>query len=164
MREEIALLLATLGALSILVLGVLDLLWPTRPARRAPSPSTSTGAAPRALAADRPSIGPSRAAPDPAVALRIGQTLLTRALEETGGTADRRLAMIHAAIAALNRGLEAAPDDPRLRETLGAAREALWATYQRIALDRLATDMPWGATALAGATTGSPGAGPGAPR
>lgn len=173
LREEVALLLATLGALSVLTLGVLELIWPTRSSQRpsAPrlSPVSSPEPAPRAshaaTAAPPPPTGPSRPAPDAAAAaLRIGQTLLKRALEESAGTTDRRLAMIHAAVAALNRGLEAAPGDVRLREALGTAREALWATYQRIALDRLAADMPWGATALAGATSGSPGGAPAARR
>jgi hypothetical protein len=31
MREEVAILLATLGACGLLVLGVLDLVWPTKP-------------------------------------------------------------------------------------------------------------------------------------
>jgi len=31
MREEVAILLATLGACGLLALGVLDLVWPTKP-------------------------------------------------------------------------------------------------------------------------------------
>src|SRR2546422_4946451 len=53
------------------------------------------------------------------------------------------------AIACLNRGVEAAPDDEPLRDTLTAAHAALWNTYQQIGLERLAQEMPWRATALA---------------
>jgi hypothetical protein len=34
MREEVAILLATLGACGLLALGVLDLVWPTKPRGR----------------------------------------------------------------------------------------------------------------------------------
>jgi hypothetical protein len=64
--------------------------------------------------------------------------------------------MICRAIACLNRGLEAAPADARLRETLAAAHAALAQAGQQAALRRLAAEMPWRATALAQAAALDP--------
>src|SRR5439155_917796 len=82
-----------------------------------------------------------------AIARRLGRTLLDRAVQES--ELGRRRTLIYRAIACLNRGVEAAPDDEPFRDTLTAAHAALWNTYQQIGLERLAQEMPWRATALA---------------
>ena len=47
-----------------------------------------------------------------------------------------RRTLIYRAIACLNRGIEAAPDDESLRDTLTAAHAALWNTYEEIGTPR----------------------------
>lgn len=152
--EEVALLLVALAACGLLVLGTLELIWPTRPRRSgrpAPGPLVR-GGPPAPAAAPEP---PSRARISPAedraaVALRVARTLLDRAQEDPNPASDRRLTMICRAIACLDRGIEAAPDDPRLRETLAAAHEALANADQQVARRRLAREMPWRVTASRG--------------
>ena len=151
MTEEVALLLATLAACGLLVLGTLDLIWPTRPRRSGAAREPRRANAPAAPVAAR---GPRRAPVAPldedraSVALRVGRTLLHRALEDPDPASDRRLTLLCRAIACLDRGIHAAPDDARLRETLAAARDALATADQQAALRRLAAEMPWHATAL----------------
>ena len=153
MTEEVALLLAALVACGLLVLGTLELIWPTRPrraARPAARPSAPSGPAAPVAAPEppsRPEISPveDRAS----VALRVARTLLERAQEEPNPASDRRLTMICRAIACLDRGLEAAPDDGRLRETLAAAQGALAKADQQAARRRLAAGMPWRTPAFA---------------
>ena len=144
MREEVALLLATLAACGLLILGTLELIWPTRP-RRAGRPRP---APPRA---DGP---PSRPQTPPeedraAVALRVGRALLGRALEDPDPASDRRTRMIWRAIGCLGRGLEAAPGDARLRECLAAAHAALAMSDERVAFRGLAAAAPWWTTVFA---------------
>jgi len=156
LTEEVALLLATLAACGLLVLGTLDLIWPTRPRRSGAAREPRRADAPAAPVAAR---GPRRAREAPldedraSVALRVGRTLLHRALEDSDPASDRRLTLLCRAIACLDRGIHAAPDDARLRETLAAARDALAKADQQAALRRLAAEMPWHATALAPAAS-----------
>lgn len=163
LTEEVALMLATLAACGLLVLGTLELIWPTRPRRSGAAREPRRAAAPAApVAARGPRVaapGPRRASQAPpiedraAVALRVGRTLLDRALEDPDPASDRRLTLLCRAIACLDRGIHAAPDDARLRETLAAARDALAKADQQAALRRLAAEMPWHATALAHAAS-----------
>jgi len=105
------------------------------------------------------------AAPAPALtpaeptALKVGRALLERALAEGEASLDRRVAHVQTAVRWLERAVEAAPQEPAVAEALAKARAALWATYQQIALQRLAAGMPWGATALARPTSLSPNPG-----
>ena len=169
MSEEVALLLATLAAGGFLVLGTLELIWPTRPhraggaggePRRAGRPSAPVAEArPPALAAEARPLRPPELSPTEdraSVALRIGRTLLERALADPNPASDPRLRLICRAIACLNRGLETAPEDPRLRETLAAARDALATADRRTALRRLAAEMPWRAPEFAFAAAAPP--------
>ncbi len=154
--EEIALLLATLVAFGVLVLGTLELLWPTRPRspRRVPRPV----AAPQpAVVPDRPPVRPELAAADDraSVALRVGRKLLEQALQDPDPAADRRVRLTCRAIACLTRGIEAAPDDRALREALAEAHQALAKADREIALRRLAAEMPWRPVMLAHAASGS---------
>ena len=55
----------------------------------------------------------------------------------------RKRRLISRAIACLNRGVEAAPDDAALQEALSAAHAALWTTYAQLGLERLTREMPW---------------------
>lgn len=147
--EEVILVFTTLVASGLLILGTLRLVRLPRP-RGAPPPSEATRrlaiAAPSSV---RPEPGRTRQLPEDraATARRLGRTLLDRAVQES--EPGRRRTLIYRAIACLNRGVEVAPDDEPLRDTLTAAHAALWNTYQQIGLERLAQEMPWGATALA---------------
>lgn len=194
LREEVALLLATLVACGFLVLGTLELLWPTRPRRTGhPAGTASLAADPPglpvaaasvpvepvslpvepvsllvetvSLPADPVSLPPDPpadpvpivAAPlepparaeivpiedRPAVALRVGRALLARALEEPNPAADSRVRTLCRAVACLQRGVELAPEDTRLSETLAAAHEALALAEQPVAFRWLAATMPW---------------------
>jgi hypothetical protein len=174
LREEIALLLATLVAFGFLVLGTLELIWPTRPRRRSREPrparahdGESRAAAvppappappePPALAA-APLEPPAPAAPGedrPTRALRVGRALLARALEDPDPASDRRVRLLCRAIACFERGREAAPDDARLREALAAAHAALATADQRAAFRWLQAAMPWRAPELAHAAAGA---------
>ncbi|HKB26194.1 MAG TPA: hypothetical protein VKG64_14210 [Methylomirabilota bacterium] len=145
-REEITLLLATLVAHGLLVLGTLELIWPTRPRR----PRAARNGTPRAgspPARGRPPAAPRPPEPPPvedraALAFRIGRALLERALRDPDPASDPRVRMLCRAIACLERGLEAAPGDPRLREVLAAAREALAKSDQRVAFRWLSAVLP----------------------
>src|SRR5438034_1714545 len=137
LAEEVIFFLAALTASGLLLIGTLKRIRP--PVRRG-RPSTRLLSAPEDRA---PSPPQDRAA----LALRLGQTLLDRALQDSDPTSERTRRLIYRAIACLNRGVEAAPDDESLREALGAAHAALWTTYQRMGLERLAREMPWRATA-----------------
>src|SRR6059058_844113 len=121
LAEEVIFFLAALTASGLLLIGTLKRIRP--PVRRG-RPSTRLLSAPEDRA---PSPPQDRAA----LALRLGQTLLDRAL------------------ACLNRGIEAAPDDESLRKTLTAAHATLWSTHQQIGLPRLAREMLWRPTGLA---------------
>lgn len=158
LREEVALLLATLVACGLLVLGTLELIWPTR--QRGPRPSrhdAPPGGGPAAPGGRRHEPrGPDQDPPEDraTVALRVGRALLERALQDPDPTSDWRARMLCRAIACLERGREAAPDDARLRESLASAREALAQTDQRLAFRWLAAVMPQRAPMLAPAAPG----------
>ncbi len=143
-REEVLILLSGLAASALLVLGVLEAIWPTRRhrARRAAEPAVpihmSAPARVISLEEDRAEV-----------ALRVGRTLLARALEDPDPASDQRIRLLCRAIACLDRGLSAAPADARLRETLAAANEALAHTDEQTAIRRLAAEMPWRAPGLA---------------
>ena len=144
MREEVALLLATLAACGLLILGTLELIWPTRPRRAArarPAPPRAGGPP------SRPEVPPEE--DRAAVALRVGRALLGRALEDPDPASDRRIRMIWRAIGCLGRGLEAAPGDARLRECLAAAHTALAMSDERVAFRGLAATAPWWTTVFA---------------
>jgi hypothetical protein len=135
--EDVIISLTMLTASGLLVLGTLKLVW-------------SSPAEPVRSSAREPSPG-HRVAPPPedrlVTALRLGRMLLDRALQDPDPTSERKRRLIYRAIACLNRGVEAAPDDESLREALSAAHAALWTTYQQMGLERLARVMPWRATA-----------------
>src|SRR5947207_7167631 len=128
-------------ALGCLTLGVVELLWPAgvrRVARARAAPDVRTAHAvpiPRPAAAAR-SISPARLI-----------TLVDRARVETDP--ERRTAALRIAILTIERwragngGL-----DDGVGHALERARADQWANYQRIALRRLASAMPWRATAL----------------
>jgi len=137
--EEVTFFLATLTASGLLLIGILKRIWPPVQPRR---PSTRVLSAPEDRA---PSPPQDRAA----IALRLGRTLLDRALQDSDPTSERRRRLIYRAIACLNRGIEAAPDDESLWKTLTAAHAALWNTHQQIGLPRLAREMLWRPTGLA---------------
>jgi hypothetical protein len=73
--------------------------------------------------------------------------LVDRARSETDP--ERRTAALRVAILTLERwrATTTAPDDG-VGRALERARAELWADYQQIALRRLASAMPWRATAL----------------
>lgn len=144
MKEEVVILLSGLAASALLVLGILEALWPTRRrrTRRIAEPAVP---APMAAPARVISLEEDRAE----VALRVGRTLLTRALEDPDPASDHRIRLLCRAIACLDRGLSVAPADARLRETLATANEALAQTDEQTAIRRLAAEMPWRASGLA---------------
>src|SRR6059036_897148 len=98
LAEEVIFFLAALTASGLLLIGTLKRIRP--PVRRG-RPSTRLLSAPEDRA---PSPRQDRAA----LALRLGQTLLDRALQDSDPTSDRRRRLIYRAIACLNRGIEAA--------------------------------------------------------
>src|SRR5712691_7468960 len=125
LAEEVVFFLAALTASGLLVVWTLKRIRPpVRPGR----PSTRVLSAPE----DR--------APSPPQ---------DRALQDSDPTSERRRRLIYRAIACLNRGIEAAPDDESLWKTLTAAHAALWNTHQQIGLPRLAREMLWRPTGLA---------------
>ena len=134
LTEEVILSLVTLAAAGLLVLGTLKLI--------APPPAEPVR--PRARELSPPG---DRAAPPfedrAAIALRLGRMLLDRAHADPDPTSERKRRLISRAIACLNRGVEAAPDDAPLQEALSAAHAALWTTYAQMGLERLAREMPW---------------------
>jgi hypothetical protein len=150
-REEVLILLLGLAATALLVLGVLEAIWPTGSRRRRRAP-TITAVVFRPAPPER---APSPEADRAEVALRVGKTLLARALEDPDPASDQRVRLLCRAIACLDRGLGAAPGDARLRETLAAAHEALAKSDEQTAIRRLAAEMPWRAPALALARAGS---------
>jgi hypothetical protein len=143
LAQEVILFLALLIAFGLLVLGTLTLVWATRhaPPAEPGRPRTREPATHR----DRVASPPEDRA---ATAVRLGRMLLDRALQDPDPTSEQRRRLIHRAIACLNRGVEAAPDDDALRETLTTAHAALWTTYQQMGLERLAKERPWRATTL----------------
>jgi len=128
---EVTVFLAGLAALGCLTLGMLEILWPTRPRRfRRPTP-----AARRAAVFRR-----SRRAPQgPAVSAPRLVALVDRARAET--VAERRTAALRVAILTLERwrashgarhGADAA-----VTQALERARTALWSEHEALALRRL---------------------------
>lgn len=142
-REEVALLLGSLTACGFLVLGILDVLWPPVPRRRASPRASSQAPATLVAAQPPPATKPLPPLPSP---LAVGRTLLERARAEID--LERRVTILTRAVAGLTRAVQAAPDDVELAAMLTSAREVLWETWEKIALSRLAAAMPWGATAL----------------
>ena len=140
-REEVTLLLGALAALGCLTLGVLELLWPAGVRR---------GARPRAAPAGRvaPVSGSARPSPflPPISPARLA-ALVDRALSETNP--ERRTAALRVAILTLERWrARNTTADDGIGRALEGARAELWADYQQIALRRLASALPWRATAL----------------
>ena len=148
--EAVVLVFTTLVASGLLILGTLTLVRPPRP-RNTRRLGGGARRIPLAAPALQPGRSRTRELPPPgdraALARRLGRTLLDRAAQEW--EPERRRTLIYRAIACLNRGIQAAPDDEPLRETLTAAHAALWNTYQQVGLERLAREMPWRATVLA---------------
>jgi hypothetical protein len=138
----VTLLLGALAALGCLTLGVLELLWPTG-ARRAARPRTApVGRIARVPAAvSRPTLFAPQVSPARLIAL------VERARAETDS--EKRTAALRVAILTLEhwRATTNAPDEG-VGAALERARTDLWEDYQRIALRRLATAMPWRATGL----------------
>jgi hypothetical protein len=148
-REEVALLLGSLTACGFLVLGILDVLWPSRSSRRAlPRASKAPAAPPAAVNPPAPAdvLRPMPAPPSP---LSVGRLLLDRARGEAD--LERRVTILTRAVAGLTRSTQATSGDAELAATLVTARALLWETWEQIALARLAAAMPWGDSALAGA-------------
>jgi hypothetical protein len=148
-REEVLILLLGLAGCALLVLGVLEAAWPTRRRR---TRRISQAVVPVRMSAPARVISSEEDRAE--VALRVGRTLLTRALEDPDPASDQRIRLLCRAIACLDRGLGAAPNDARLREVLAAAHDALAQTDQQTALRRLAAEMPWRTPALALALAG----------
>ena len=150
-REEVALLLGGLTACGFLILGVLDVLWPTARHRRT---RARTSAGPAAPVVEPPApVEAERPLPPPPAALGVGRLLLGRAVAEPD--LERRVTILTRAVAGLTRAAQARPDDTELAATLASARARLWATWEQIALARLAAAMPWGASALAAPPAGA---------
>jgi len=147
-REEVALLLGSLTACGFLVLGILDVLWPPVPRRRASprAPSLAPAAAPNAVQPPALSTTPPPPLPPPPSPLSVGHLLLERARAEID--LERRVTILTRAVAGLTRAAQTAPDDLELAATLNASRAILWETWEKIALARLAAAMPWGASSL----------------
>src|SRR2546422_1024613 len=99
LAEEVIFFFAALTASGLLLTGTLKRIRP--PVRRG-RPSTRLLSAPEDRA---PSPPQDRAA----LALRLGRTLLDRALQDSDPTSERRRRLIYRAIACLNRGIEATP-------------------------------------------------------
>jgi len=140
-REEVTLLLGALAALGCLTLGVLELLWPAGVRRGARPRAAPAGQIVPAPGSARPSRFLPRMSPARLVAL------VDRARTETDP--ERRTAGLRVAILTLERWRAGSttPDDG-VGRALERARAELWADYQQIALRRLASAVPWRATAL----------------
>jgi hypothetical protein len=140
-REEVTLLLGALMALGCLTLGIVELLWPAGVRRVARARAASVGRAVAAVPIPRPA-----AAARPISSARL-IALVDRARAETDP--ERRTTALRVAILTIerwragNRG----PDEG-VAHALERARAEQWANYQRIALRRLASAVPWRATAL----------------
>ena len=138
--EEVTLLLGAAGALGCLVLGVLELLWPTG-ARRRVRPPTAPGSTLSRVAAPT----------------RLSSARLVALVERARAEADpaRRTAALRVTILTLERWrASGAALDPAVVAALDRARADLWADYQRGAFRRLATTTPSRATALRAGDTG----------
>jgi hypothetical protein len=124
---EVTVFLAGLAALGCLTLGMLEILWPTRPRRfRRPTP-----AARRAAVFRR-----SRRAPQgSAVSAPWAVALVDRARAET--VAERRTAALRVAILTLERWRASHGADEAVTEALEHARTALWSEHEALALRRL---------------------------
>jgi len=124
---EVTVFLAGLAALGCLTLGMLEILWPTRPRRfRRPTP-----AARRAAVFRR-----SRRAPQgPAVSAPRLVALVARARAET--VAERRTAALRVAILTLERWRASHGADEAVTQALERARTALWSEHEALALRRL---------------------------
>ena len=135
------LLLGALTALGCLTLGVLELLWPAGVRRVARARAVPVGRAAPIVPIPRPSASAPPISPARLIAL------VDRARAETDP--ERRTAALRVAILTIerwragNRGL-----DEGVGHALERARAEQWANYQRIALRRLASAVPWRATAL----------------
>jgi hypothetical protein len=157
LTEEVGILVASLVACGFLVLGVLELLWPSEGAERREARAGIASPRPREVpptpTAPPPIAGgsapPAAAAPAEPTALAVGRTLLERARAEPPDALARRVTYLQTAVRWLERAGEGLPGDAAAGEALGRARAALWAAYQEVALQRLAAEMPWGTTALA---------------
>lgn len=132
-------------ALGCLTLGVLELLWPTGGRRVARPRAARAGRIAKVAPVPVPVLRPSRAVQPMSPARLIA--LVDRARSETDP--ERRTAALRVAILTLERwrATTTAPDDG-VGRALERARAELWADYQQIALRRLASAMPWRATAL----------------
>jgi hypothetical protein len=146
-REEVALLIGSLTACGFLVLGILDVLWPPVPRRRASPRASSPAPAAKPAPAQPPALPVQPLPlPPPPPPLSVGRTLLERARAEID--LERRVTILTRAVAGLSRAAQSAPEDAELAAILASARTFLWETWEKIALARLAAAMPWGATAL----------------
>ena len=148
-REEVALLLASLTACGVLLLGILDVLWPSGSARRA----ISNGKKPSPASARRSAVGTPGALPAPPSAVSIGRLLLERARAEKD--LERRVTILTRAVAGLTRSTQSTPDDGELSTLLATARSLLWQTWEEIALARLAAAMPWNGDRVGGSDLAS---------
>ena len=140
-REEVTLLVAAVGALACLALGVLELIWPAG-ARRVARPR----AAP--VARRSPVRAPFRAS---APARSVSSDRLVALVELARAETDpaRRTAALRVTILTLERWrASGAPLDDTVVAALERARAELWADYQRIAFRRLAATTPWRASTL----------------
>ena len=128
-------------ALGCLTLGVLELLWPAGVRRVARPRAAAAGRAAPAVPIPRPTAAAPPISPARLIAL------VDRARAETDP--ERRTAALRVAILTIERwragngGL-----DDGVGHALERARSDLWADYQQIALRRLASALPWRATAL----------------
>jgi len=111
-------------ALGCLTLGVVELFWPAGMRRVARGRAAPVGRAAPAVPIPRPSAAARSISPARLIALRIAILTIERWRAGNGGLDD-----------GVGRALE-------------RARADQWANYQRIALRRLASAMPWRATAL----------------
>jgi hypothetical protein len=127
-------------ALGCLTLGVVELLWPAG-GRRVVRARAPVGRAAPAVPIPRPAAATRSISPARLIAL------VDRARAETDP--ERHTAALRVAILTIERwragnsGL-----DDGVAHALERARADQWANYQRIALRRLASAVPWRATAL----------------
>ncbi len=128
-------------ALGCLTLGVVELLWPAGARRVARPRAAPAGRAALAVSIPRPSAAARSISPARLIAL------VDRARGETDP--ERRTAALRVAILTIERWRAGNSElDGGVGHALERARADLWANYQRIALRRLASAMPWRATAL----------------
>jgi hypothetical protein len=134
-REEVTLLFGALAALGCLSLGVLELIWPTGGRRVARPRATPAGQSPAQVRVAVRASDPARLA-----------TLVQRALAERD--LDRRVIALRVAILTLERWHATRSADETVTPALERARVELWADYERIAMTRLASTMPWRAAGV----------------